>query len=36
MSELSPEYVGLASGMLNQNIVKFGNFTLKSGAKSVA
>ena len=36
MSELSPEMHGLARGMLEEDIVKFGNFTLKSGKKSAA
>lgn len=35
MSELKPQYENLARGMLDENIVKFGEFTLKSGKKSV-
>lgn len=36
MSELKPHYAELARGMLQEDIVKFGKFTLKNGKKSVA
>jgi orotate phosphoribosyltransferase len=36
MSELRPNMQRLARGMLEEDIVKFGDFTLKSGKKSVA
>jgi orotate phosphoribosyltransferase len=36
MSELRPNMENLARGMLEEDIVKFGDFTLKSGKKSVA
>ncbi|HET8991932.1 MAG TPA: hypothetical protein VFN31_02780 [Candidatus Saccharimonadales bacterium] len=36
MSELTPQLEPLARGMLEENIVKFGEFALKSGKKSAA
>lgn len=36
MSELNPRFEDLARGMIEKDIVKFGDFTLKSGKKSVA
>lgn len=36
MSELKPQYAELAKGMLQEDIVKFGKFRLKSGKESVA
>ncbi|HVC36024.1 MAG TPA: phosphoribosyltransferase family protein [Candidatus Dormibacteraeota bacterium] len=36
MSELGPNMENLARGMLEEDIVKFGKFTLKSGKESVA
>lgn len=36
MSGLNPNYEALARGMLNESIVKFGRFTLKSGKVSSA
>lgn len=36
MSELKPQFADLARGMLQENIVKFGEFALKSGKKSLA
>lgn len=36
MSELSPEFQPLARGMIEEHIVKFGEFTLRNGKHSVA
>lgn len=36
MGELNPQFQNLARGMLEQDIVHFGEFTLKSGKKSAA